>query len=327
VRLVLLAAALVGLLGPPVPSPAAAASSACLGAPADEPNAGRYPEPRVYLEAQSWWRRTPAENGTDQGHGHFGACVPAGQTVSGTLEFHWLVQLHDNPGYVKRLFHEVATDSCSDCGAVLALYNRDPAQYACAVADCRYWIRTTFDTSKSDKDGYQQVQSRLEIKEPDGNTMRPALRFMANLQHGKSEDDYNRADTNGYGWYTNRHYAYARFHSVIPRLVRGKWTVRLSFEPTSDGISRNVTRYLISVDPAFHALTPSEGMILYEADTGCPPKVNGTCGVSRRDFVIDTTKLSNGTHRLFLRADAPDASGSTNSGVLVVPFIVANELP
>jgi len=40
---------------------------------------------------------------------------------------------------------------------------------------------------------------------------------------------------------------------------------------------------------------------------------------------IDTTKLTNGWHRLFLKADAASSSlGSTNSGVLAILFEVKN---
>ncbi len=65
-------------------------------------------------------------------------------------------------------------------------------------------------------DGIQELQFRFRIKEPDGNTMRPALRFLANLQHGKTGDDYSRHSLNRYGWYTNAAYAYARLHSPVP---------------------------------------------------------------------------------------------------------------
>jgi hypothetical protein len=59
-----------------------------------------------------------------------------------------------------------------------------------------------------------------------------------------------------------------------------------------------------------------------------------------RTVTLDTTTLTNGLHKLFLRTDAPcdgtagndcglkaDGSSnnvSTNSGALVVPFLVAN---
>jgi hypothetical protein len=39
---------------------------------------------------------------------------------------------------------------------------------------------------------------------------------------------------------------------------------------------------------------------------------------------IDTTALSNGYHRLFLKSDAAASTGSTNSGVLVLYFNVQN---
>ena len=43
-------------------------------APAADRDCSVYSEPRIFLEAQSWWQQTPGAPGTDFGHVHVGTC-------------------------------------------------------------------------------------------------------------------------------------------------------------------------------------------------------------------------------------------------------------
>lgn len=284
----------------------------------------------MFVEAQSWWRTTPGQPGTDQGHGHLGACVPQDQTVAGVVHVDFVAKLHSNPGYLRDIVGEVSTDkSASEVSAVR--WTSSTTTYACPT-DCKFILPTDLDVSGVSVSGLEEFQYRLRIKEPDGHTMRPSLRWISRIANGKPLDDYSKRSLNGYGWYGSSSnnsigplYGYVRWHSPVPAdPVSGPWTVNLSFVGDEAHISRNVTGYLISADPAFHAVPPSEGIVFYRGTTLCSPFGVGCDGPTKQNFVIDTTRLANGAHKLFMRADSLDSSGSTLSGVLVVPFTVAN---
>jgi hypothetical protein len=286
-----------------------------------------YPEARVFLEAQSWWRTTPGKTGTDHGHGHFGACVPLNQTIRGVMHIDWVAKLHDNPGYIKDIVQEVAIPSSNTSGT----QTKTTPRYACPTADCTFVIPTDFDTTKVPTDGVEGMKARMRIAEPDGHTMRPSLRFPARLANGgRPVKDSSRSSLFGYGWYGSSNdnnvgpkYAYARFLSPVPTApLSGKWTFNVSFEGDEAHISDNVTRYFVSIDPAFHATPPYEGKVVYAGSTSCTPFGIGCDGPSNQPITVDTSTLAPGPHKLFLRTDEDDSTGSTNSGVLVIPFVV-----
>src|SRR2546426_10319241 len=57
-----------------------------------------YPQARVFVDAQSWWRTTPGMSGTDFGHVHVGGCIPERETLSENTQLDVRGMLHDNPG-------------------------------------------------------------------------------------------------------------------------------------------------------------------------------------------------------------------------------------
>lgn len=72
------------------------------------------------------------------------------------------------------------------------------------------------------------------------------------------------------------------------------------------------------VDPAMHAMPPTLGkVILYK------PPVTGRKTWQHFDLAIDTTKLSDGMHKLVFQNIYKRASGE-QSGLIVLPFLVAN---
>jgi hypothetical protein len=73
----------------------------------------------------------------------------------------------------------------------------------------------------------------------------------------------------------------------------------------------SVTFHAMYIDPNFHA--GSEGIVVKQG----PGKWDGEVPA------INTLILPDGLHRLVLRADATVSSG-TNSGLLVIPFVVDN---
>ena len=120
--------------------------------------------------------------------------------------------------------------------------------------------------------------------------------------------------------------------------VSGQWTfgpVTTLISTSSKQVFSNVTHSFASLDPAFHASPVNVGTVRLDV----PGPYLGT-------LTLDTTTLSNGVHKLFLRADSfvspstvfvvtdPNIQnpfsvsnpfpGGTNSGVLLMPFCVQN---
>ena len=113
------------------------------------------------------------------------------------------------------------------------------------------------------------------------------------------------------GWYTGTEYENARFTSPMPSgPLQGNWTFNVSLAPGSGGTP--VNHVLVSLDPHFHFDPVDRGNVIFEK-----------AGPYVGPITIDTTKLSNGVHRLFMRTDSPVAAG-TGSGVLAFNFTVNN---
>jgi hypothetical protein len=114
----------------------------------------------------------------------------------------------------------------------------------------------------------------------------------------------------GRGWYTNQGYAVSNITAEVTGVVSGVWKPLVQMKAGAGG--KPTTHTYAALDTDFHKSNP--GILVQE-----------TSKEFRGNLVIDTRKLANGWHRLFLKADAFDStSGSTNSGVLMIWFLVQN---
>ncbi len=271
-----------------------------------------YPEPRVFVESQSWWTQTPGTLGSDFGHGHLGGCIPERETISSPRTVDVRVMLHDNPGQVA---YASLVFKGTDYEKTVSK-NYSIANMTCPQGTCSQWISFTIDPALFDHAGLQEVRYRLFIDEPDGQRMTVSLNFQVNIENGKSRANVTRQPyLRGKGWYTQALYCEASLVSVpVPDApVSGIWSPVIRIQDHGDG-DLPVTHHSVRIDPDFHASPPVPGTILRD----------GSGQFLEAPVAIDTTTLSNGTHTLHLRADCDDPRGSTNSGVLVVKFKVQN---
>ena len=72
------------------------------------------------------------------------------------------------------------------------------------------------------------------------------------------------------------------------------------------------------IDPTMHAMPPSPGKVLMDEPAGTAGKL-----YKAYNLAIDTTKLSDGIHKLVFQNIFKRASGE-QSGLIVLPFLVAN---
>jgi hypothetical protein len=90
-------------------------------------------------------------------------------------------------------------------------------------------------------------------------------------------------------------------------------------------VSKNITGWMVSVDPKLHADPPSTGLVLGSGTTACAPTVKGTChGPRNVVWTIDTTKLTDGVHFVTIFTHQKDSSTKENTGVFKYPIIVDN---
>jgi len=273
---------------------------------ASSPGCSGYPEPRIWLESQSWWLQTPGASGTDFGHAHVGTCFPYGVPVSGQVAFDVKITLFHNPGVLVRLQPHIATGSGS------VNYEQPVLNWKAPNGTGELWQRVVIDTTRVSVDGLQELRMFAQIKEPDGKEMHVSTGWQLLLANGNGRSDYRHQGlgfTEGRGWYTDVDYTVARFSSVIPPAVSGVWKFNVDLKPGAGGIP--VTSHTVAVDPNHHQGQP-----------GWVVKSGG--GEYVGSVSIDTRQLANGSHRLMLKADAAASSGSTNSGILVLFFNVQN---
>jgi hypothetical protein len=160
--------------------------------------------------------------------------------------------------------------------------------------------------------GWQQFRFRAFVREPDTKEMRVWTGLHANVENGKPlkhvYEDPNVVE--GRGWYTGANYANASIKSPPLTPVSGIWQPYVEMEKGAGGLT--LTDHLAALDTDFHH--GDRGVVVREGS-----------GEFRGNLTIDTTGLTNGWHRLLLKANAFDSqAGSTNSGVLVIYFEVRN---
>jgi hypothetical protein len=283
---------------------------------------------QVYVDAQDWWSNPDGGPGTDFGHLHTGLCWPYQATIDAPLTLRVRSVLHENPGQLVELRVQSydagpVTPTCNDDTAVICLRFDPPRTLAsCAAtkgtssdngATCTWWDSVTLDPAKIAKSGWQQFRFRGFVKEPDGNEMRTSTGLHAYVVNHQPRQDYcspTCQTLEARGWYTNQGYSVSNITAEVTAVVSGIWRPLVHMKAGAGG--KPTTHTYAALDTDFHNDNP--GIRLQE-----------TSKEFRGNLVIDTTKLANGWHRLFLKADAFDSvSGSTNSGVLMIWFLVQN---
>lgn len=287
----------------------------------DPVNCTGYPEPRIFLENQSWWepQAGPASHpGTGkQGHIHVGACFPLYQELSGPiLHLDVNVKLHNIPGAPSKLR--------------LAAYQTNTWVVTstvpqCTSADCEHWFSFDVLISQIPYRGWREFSAYLNVLHTDGAVQRNWWRYFAYVDHPSKPDAPTGSagsvlrDVGGDTWYspivggfTGKYARAEMVRADVPwnettgelKEISGTWTPKAWFE---------APKRFVYIDPSLHASPPNFGtVVLNETGTGNPKTLS-----------IDTTKLTDGIHRLLIGTSNVALNG-TNSGVLVVPFLVKN---
>jgi hypothetical protein len=295
----------------------------------------------IYVDAQNWWVSTPGKvggdgkAGQDFGHLHTALCFPHKATITGKISLKVRSIMHNNPGQFYRLMVQIADDrvapepkGCGGDSMAVACLTFDPPR-TCPVNQTCVWEDTlVVDTRMIKHDGWQQFRVRGFVHERGKNgeteSMRTSTGLHAYVKNGNPRDDvYENPDVlEARGWYTHANYMIANIVNPPLGPVSGVWQPKVTMNKGAEGIE--VTSWYAALDTDFHHGNVGTAL--------CPNGVRGSghmlsCGNGplRGQLTIDTTKLSDGWHRLFLKTNAFEPkTGSTSSGVLAILFEVRN---
>ena len=190
-----------------------------------------YPEPRVFLESQSWW--VDAHHPYPGAQIHWGTCFPLMQAVSGhSLHFDVRLQLVGDPGAVSMRRVQVFNDG---------------------------------------PDGRREVRMTANIATGDTNPthccrMYNTTRWPMIVHNGKSVSNYPSGNRIGAaGWYSGVGYTnvYIRPEDFPFTPVHGTWTPSVKFESTLGFVSVDPSFDAVPFDETKH-----EGHVLYEGSGG-----------------------------------------------------------
>jgi hypothetical protein len=271
------------------------------------------PEPRAYLVANDWWMTTEGNMGNEEGHVHVEGCMPVNQRLSGQVKLDVKVVMFDNPGDIMRVSGHIFYAD----GQFKMLGN---TQYSMQCPGsrtmCTAIVPLTLNMDLLPVSGWQQLRVKVtghSFTDPSGKPVErfAVIRFPVFVANANPRNDNRKRYFEGSGWYGGAEYAVARYTShTLPGLVSGMWTTPILWT-MKQGRGIPITHSLVTIDPNFHMDDP--GTVVYDAR-----------GMIKRSFKIDTSTLTAGSHRLFIRADADDVRGSTHSGALVIPFTVTS---
>lgn len=256
------------------------------------------------VETRGWW--TPSGVSIDEYRGiDAEMCAPL-YSISGQVPVLLHIQLRHNFATINFLRVGLGPDGSVN------VYFANVSLKGDATGDGEWYIPATLDTTKAPHDGWLEYRLTANIaKDEFGSRQYQSTGIQIETLNGKSRvaDYRSRPWWEGRGWYVG-------YENVLMRQdpptqpVSGNWSVRWDAKAGSGGTA--ITYHAAYVDANTHAIP----MIL-------PNTYSAGSGAFSGTTVIDTTKLTDGVHKLLLRADSKVAAG-TNSGLLQVLFTVAN---
>jgi hypothetical protein len=276
-----------------------------------------------FLEAQGWWTRTPGRQGPHEGHIHVGACIPTG-VLSRPTDMDIRLVMHDNPG---RFEYITVVTKGKGYEHKVARLRRGGVTSPNGTRE--EWFEARLDPRDFKHSGNQELRLRAFVRSPAGNSFLASLTVPVQVDNGRPRLDWTREPwLRGKGMYSagrpvrNKPYCDASLVSDLPSApVSGVWQPRVLFVDHPTGHNDNApTRHLVSIDSDAHASPPDPGTVVIDG-TGPLPRT----GMTPVTLRIDTTRLSNGRHRLHLKTECADALlGATQAGAVAFEFKVRN---
>jgi hypothetical protein len=291
----------------------------------------------IAVDAQDWWLPTDGQRGNNFGHVHVSTCFPHMKRLGPNerVELTIKTTMHHNPGTFRKLMVQMVDDGKSgpakkQCGSdSFGVSCTSFAPRTCPnLGTCSWTDKLSFGSRDVPNAGWKQIRIRAFVQNG-GEEMRTStgLQVFVNdpgkrrKDTGVFSDDPNFVEARG--WFTKANYANARLWAPPTSAVKGIWEPTVQMQHGADGAT--VTSWYAAIDTDFHG-----GKTGLELCPGAPRGSGESTNCGSGEFKkgklrIDTTKLANGYHRLFLKTNQKIGSrDSTNSGVLAFIFKVQN---
>jgi hypothetical protein len=298
----------------------------------------------IAVDAQDWWLPTDGQRGNNFGHVHVSTCFPHMKRLGPNerVELTIKTTMHHNPGVFRRLMVQMVDDGKSgaakkECGGDSFGVDCTDFNRTCPnLGTCSWTDKLSFGSRDVPNAGWKQIRIRAFVGQDgnrDGKVRDEDMRTSTGLQVFVNDPGKRRKDTGVFsddpnfvearGWFTKANYANARLWAPPTGAVKGIWEPTVQMRHGADGAT--VTSWYAAIDTDFHGgkagleLCPGNARASGES-TNCGPGE-----FKKGKLRIDTTKLANGYHRLFLKTNQKIGSkDSTNSGVLAFIFKVQN---
>lgn len=274
----------------------------------------------IWVDAQDWWVNSDGGPGEDFGHLHTAFCWPYRKTLTAPYVVRIRQTLHQNPGVLERPYIQVepGTDISSSgvpSSRTLANCTSTGGTVADSGKTC-HWNSTITINPSGYSNGWKEIRVRGRVREPNGGEMVTTTGLQLCMKSCSSDSGYRSTSkyTETRGWYDNPFMGYANsggydFGKLLAP-VSGTLTMNIWLKRGAEGVA--VSGHYVALDTDFHNGNP--GVVVKQ----------GT-GEFRGNITIDTTTLSNGWHRLFLRTDQFDSrTGTVHSGIFATMFEVQN---
>lgn len=284
-----------------------------------------YPEPRVFMESQAWWNINNIVVPSSVGHHiHVGMCTPVdGQVVStSTIHFDARIILHDQVRRVTTIRYSDYANVIQSKSVASTAWTGDLTAGGCH--DCQAWV--PFDIPASSwSTGRHEIRWTANVPDEQPDVSGSQRMFNSTgwqlCIRSCSPNVSGRASnwTEARGWYDDRpngvahEYANARFRSAVPRgTVSGNWTFSYEARPGSGGLPTRFWGVYVDAD-MHHGIAGPTNVF----PNGVRP--TGTSASGTRTTTVDTTRLSDGAHKLVIVS-----SDGKNAGVQMITFKVNN---
>lgn len=288
----------------------------------------------MQMETQAWWSDMPNTHKT--GHLHAEMCFPIYQTVSSPtipLMIHWQIHDFDGSGVsIPNFWLNAEGDRHLEMRTAGVWKPNDGGMvdYQCPIEQCEGTFTFEFPVGQLAWSGWQEFDVAMQAFFPDGRSMRTLSEWWFKADNGRPPvpqsnpywlPDNANPPTSGESWFSPEPCCGSKYaRSFLAKSEVSKlWNPDTGeLIPQSGDMELSAffdkAGYQVLVDPHFHA---------QPVDLGTQVAAGHEQAVT---FTVDTTKLDNGVHKLFIRNIYNRTSG-TQSGVFVVPFLVENNAP
>lgn len=261
------------------------------------------------LASQDWW--TPIAGLGGEGHIHVEYKFPLGQTIGGTVTLPFDFVLHHNRGAGRDF--RIHDDTGKEC------YRRNIAVPTDAMGDGKVHLDVVLDTNCF-ADGLRDIVFSWRIQQADGNLQIVRGQAPVRIENGKTDNNWKPNFFLGGGWYKENNpsrdwgYIHAILYSAPPTAaVHGTWSPVVQYTRKARAAIVQNSEAFATLDPDFHV--GNQGTMLERS----------TSASSKHTLNIDTTRLTNGPHKLVMASCAAiPAEGKRHCGLLVIPFVVQN---